>query len=93
VLFSPFKPFHVKFYAGKTRVGTPYFYPRKWINATPFLAHKATLDYIKSEEKYNELASKMPEFVDWSLLSQYETEDGTKTSHALACTAGGCELT
>jgi len=46
-----------------------------------------------SEEKYNELASKMPEFVDWSLLSQYETEDGTKTSHALACTAGGCELT
>jgi hypothetical protein len=58
VLISPFKPFHIKFYAGKTRVGTPYFYPRKWINATPFLAHKATLDYIKSQEKYNELNPK-----------------------------------
>jgi hypothetical protein len=31
VLNSPFKPFKVKFYAGKIRIGVPYFYPRKWV--------------------------------------------------------------
>jgi hypothetical protein len=30
-LFSPFKPFSLKLYIGKMRIGTPYFYPRKWI--------------------------------------------------------------
>lgn len=58
VLFSPLKPFHIKFYAGKTAVGTPHFYPRKWVKATPELAHKATLEHIKSEERYNELNPK-----------------------------------
>ena len=29
-LFSPFKPFHIRFYAGKTAIGVPYFYPRRW---------------------------------------------------------------
>ena len=30
-LFSPFKPFKVKFYMGEIAIGTPYFYPRKWV--------------------------------------------------------------
>ena len=30
-LFSPFKPFSLKFYLGKVNVGTPYFFPRKWV--------------------------------------------------------------
>ena len=58
ILFSPFKPFHIRFYAGKMAIGVPYFFPRKWVKATPKLAHKATLDYIKSEERYNELNPK-----------------------------------
>ena len=33
VLFSPFKPFRVKWYCGKIAVGVPYFYPRKWIKS------------------------------------------------------------
>jgi hypothetical protein len=33
-LFSPFKPLKVSFYAGKTRIGIPYFYPRKWVKFT-----------------------------------------------------------
>ena len=33
-LFSPFKPFTVKFYAGKTKIGIPYFFPRKWVPFT-----------------------------------------------------------
>jgi len=31
-LWSPFKPFKVKWYVGKTKIGTPYFYPRKAVN-------------------------------------------------------------
>jgi len=30
-LWSPFVPFKIKFYAGKTKIGTPYFFPRKWV--------------------------------------------------------------
>ena len=32
VLNSPFKPFTVKWYVGKTQIGIPYFLPRKWVN-------------------------------------------------------------
>ena len=46
-----------------------------------------------TEEQYNELNAKMPESIDWSLLSKYEQEDTTKSSHAMVCTAAGCELT
>lgn len=31
-LVSPFKPFKLKFYIGKTQIGVPYFLPRKWVN-------------------------------------------------------------
>jgi hypothetical protein len=55
ILWSPFKPFKLKWYVGKTAVGTPYFYPRKWVKATPELARKATLSYIEREESYNKL--------------------------------------
>jgi hypothetical protein len=54
-LWSPFKPFKVKFYAGKTQVGVPYFYPRKFVKATPELAYKAASDEIEKQEKWNKL--------------------------------------
>jgi hypothetical protein len=54
VLNSPFKPFNVRFYAGKTQIGTPYFLPRKCIKATPELAKKAALETIKFEKQWNE---------------------------------------
>jgi hypothetical protein len=53
VLFSPFKPFRIKCYVGKTRIGVPYFLPRKWVKATPERAKKAALDRILEEEKWN----------------------------------------
>ena len=34
VLFSPFTPFSIKWYIGKTQIGVPYFFPRKWVKAT-----------------------------------------------------------
>jgi hypothetical protein len=54
-LFSPFKPFKVSFYAGKTQVGIPYFYPRKWVKATNRRATIAALEEIEKQKKWNEL--------------------------------------
>jgi hypothetical protein len=51
---SPFKPPKLKWYCGKVALGTPYFFPRKWVKATPERAHQATLDCIKSTEEFNE---------------------------------------
>ena len=52
-LFSPFKPFKVKLYVGKTQVGIPYFLPRKWVKGTPELITKAVLQHIEREERFN----------------------------------------
>jgi len=58
VLNSPFKPFKIGFYAGKTQVGIPYFLPRKWVKATPERAYKAASDDIEQQEKWNKLNPK-----------------------------------
>ena len=46
-----------------------------------------------TEEQYEKLNDAMPTNVDFSLLSNYEIEDGTTNARALACTANGCEIT
>ena len=33
-LWSPFKPFKTKWYVGKLAIGTPYFFPRKFVKFT-----------------------------------------------------------
>ena len=43
-------------------------------------------------QQYDEMLEKMPEKIDWSQLSQYEAEDGTKASQTLACVSGVCEI-
>ncbi len=55
IYLSPFKFIRPKFYIGKIRYGTPIFYPRRWIKATPELVHKAVLAEIKREESFNKL--------------------------------------
>ena len=55
ILNSPFKPFKLKWYIGKTAIGVPYFFPRNWVKATPELAHKAVLEYIEREESFNRM--------------------------------------
>ena len=50
---SPFKAPKLKWYCGKIALGTPYFFPRKRVKATPERAHQATLDSIKSTEEFN----------------------------------------
>lgn len=44
-----------------------------------------------SEEEYKEAASKMPEKIDWSLLSKYEKDDMTTGAQELACVGNSCE--
>lgn len=61
-LWSPFKPFKVRLYAGKTQIGIPYFLPRKWVKYTDeeakIAAIKAMGDtkFVKKsmDEWYNE---------------------------------------
>ena len=50
-LNSPFKPFKLKWYIGKIAIGTPYFYPRKWVNLT--------------EKEIEEKEKKSKEIKDW----------------------------
>jgi ribonucleoside-diphosphate reductase alpha chain len=45
-----------------------------------------------SESDYRQWAAEMPKAIDWSWLSDYETEDTTTGSQSLACTAGNCEV-
>jgi hypothetical protein len=53
VLNSPFKPFKVGLYMGKTQLGVPYFYPRKWVKYTEediqeaMAKHKANKNYVQ----------------------------------------------
>ena len=55
---SPFKRPKLKWYCGKTAIGTPYFFPRKWVKGTPKLIHEAVLKHIQKEENYNKLNPK-----------------------------------
>ena len=48
-LNSPFKPFKLKWYIGKIAIGTPYFFPRKWVD----LNEKEV--EAKAKEKYDKL--------------------------------------
>jgi len=50
-LWSPFKPFKVRFYAGKTQVGIPYFLPRKWVKYTDADAIKASIEHKANKNK------------------------------------------
>lgn len=46
-----------------------------------------------TKEEYDEMVEKMPKHIDWSRLSEYEKEDGTKGVQELSCTSStGCEI-
>ena len=45
-----------------------------------------------SPRDYNLLRMAMPEEIDWSKLSEYETENTTIQTQTLACTGGSCEV-
>lgn len=43
-------------------------------------------------DEYNEWVTKIPQDVDWDMLSSYELEDTTTGTQELSCTAGACEV-
>jgi ribonucleoside-diphosphate reductase alpha chain len=45
-----------------------------------------------TKKEYTALAKKMPESVDWDLISEYELTDQTVGTKQLACTGSVCEL-
>ena len=44
------------------------------------------------ESAYHKMLSIMPSNIDWSLLSEYESEDNTSGSQTLACSGDACEI-
>lgn len=54
VLNSPFKPFSLKLYVGKIALGTPYFFPRRWVKLSEQEATERTnkrIEKMKSAGK------------------------------------------
>jgi ribonucleoside-triphosphate reductase len=45
-----------------------------------------------TKEAYDAALALMPKSIDWSKLSEYETEDHTKGSSTFACVGGTCEI-
>jgi ribonucleoside-diphosphate reductase alpha chain len=45
-----------------------------------------------NKAEYDEWVDKIPQQVNWSMLSAYELEDSTTGTQSLACVAGACDL-
>jgi ribonucleoside-diphosphate reductase alpha chain len=45
-----------------------------------------------SEREYNDALALMPKRIDWSKLSDYETEDTSKGTSTFACVGGSCDM-
>lgn len=59
VLNSPFKSFKLKFYFGKTAIGVPYFFPRRWIPLTKDEVLEKAFEASKDPRKISK------SFSDW----------------------------
>jgi ribonucleoside-triphosphate reductase len=44
------------------------------------------------ESGYNQFVADSPEYIDWSILPFYESEDNTSGTQTLSCVSGSCEL-
>ena len=45
-----------------------------------------------TKEEYEEMLAKMPSSIDWSDLSDYESEDNTVSMQTMACSGDSCEI-
>ena len=45
-----------------------------------------------TKEEYEEMFAKMPDSIDWSELSEYESEDNTVSMQTMACSGDSCEI-
>ena len=44
------------------------------------------------KDTYDAMLAQMPDAIDWTKLSEFETEDATKSSQTFACTGDVCEI-
>lgn len=51
VLWSPFKPFNIRWYAGKMQIGVPYFFPRRWVKYNEIDIKEAIIKHIGNTNK------------------------------------------
>ena len=49
--FSPFKPLKLKWYIGEIAIGTPYFFPRKWVKFTKLDVENAAKKAFEDPKK------------------------------------------
>jgi ribonucleoside-triphosphate reductase len=71
-----------------------YFDEMSGVSFLPYSEHtyqQAPYQEI-TEQQYLDAMDNSPEFIDWSKLSDYETEDHTKGSSTFACVGGTCEI-
>ena len=75
-LTSPFKAFKLKWYIGKIAIGTPYFFPRKWVDL-----NEKEIE-VKAQKKYDKLDE---EFKTKVTLEHYKQQykDTQKTTPKL----------
>jgi ribonucleoside-diphosphate reductase alpha chain len=60
----------------------------EWLETGAWIYKNFNID----EAHYKEFLTKMPEFIDWTKLAEYEQEDNTIGNQTLACTADACEI-
>jgi hypothetical protein len=75
---SPFKPLKLNWYFGKVAIGTPYFFPRKWVKGTPKLAinnaikkNRETRDWNKRNPDYPRKVKAFREMYESCLSHSY----------------------
>lgn len=81
VLFSPFKPFKIRVYIGKTTIGVPYFLPRKWVKYTE----------KDIEEKINEVMNN-PKFIQKPYDYWYDSYKNYSKAVSLKVGFSYCDL-
>ena len=60
-LWSPFKPFGLKVYAGKIAIGTPYFFPRRWRKLNEKEVIEKAKDMMEKQIKAATVATDVPQ--------------------------------
>ena len=61
ILFSPFKPFRIRFYAGKLAIGVPHFYPRRWRKLNEQEVIEKAKDMMEKQIKAVAVATDVPQ--------------------------------
>lgn len=71
-----------------------YFDEMSGVSFLPFFEHTYRQAPYQDCDKdtYDAMLAQMPVAIDWTKLSEFETEDATKSSQTFACTGDVCEI-